>query len=364
MRLTRLAARSFRNLVDFELDTQANFVVFHGANAMGKTNVLEAIYYLATLKPLRGRRPRELIRFGAADATVFGRVESGGISRAHRVDFGPARKLQVDGKSTSVDTWFESVRAIAFRPADGEIVSGEPARRRRWVDRAAFTADPVHLGVVRNYKRALDQKAAALKSEPSDEVLDVLDVQIARYGAQLAARREDLLRTLGPHVRMAYASIVGSEVAVSLQYRSVATGETLEERQSALAMALGNARPQERRRRICVVGPQKDDVVIEIDGQRARTYGSRGQIRSIVLAMKLAEMRAARDRGEVPLFLIDDVSSELDRTRTAHLVQALDALDAQVFVTTTDPRHLEQLPVEATTHVEVRQGTLLGASSP
>lgn len=362
MKLLRLAAQGFRNLEPFELDLgAAGFVVFHGPNAQGKTNALEAVYLLATLKPLRGRRVRELVRWGAEGCSVAATVEAAGVARGYRLDLGSeGRVATLDGKRVSeLGDWFAGVRAIAFTPQDGVIVSGEPAGRRAWLDRAAFTATPAHLEVVRFYKRVLEQKSAALKAPRVDlGLLDALDEQLARAGADLVQRRVALLRELQPHVRALHAAIAGSAEPVELRYRTDARGEGVVERAAALRARIAEARSGELGRRTALVGPQTDDVAVVLGGRSARTFGSRGQVRSLVLALKLAELVAARERGDVPLFLLDDVSSELDRQRTRHLVGVLRELGAQVLVTTTDPEHMDTLPADETLRVAVREGRL------
>lgn len=362
MKLLRLAAQDFRNLEPFELDLgAARFVVFHGPNAQGKTNALEAVYLLATLKPLRGRRVRELVRWGAGGCSVAATVEAGGVARAYRLDLGAeGRVATLDGKRVAeLSDWFAGVRAIAFTPQDGAIVSGEPAGRRAWLDRAAFTATPAHLDVVRFYRRVLEQKSAALKAPRVDlALLDALDEQLARAGSDLVQRRVALLRELQPHVRALHAAIAGGAVPVELRYRTDARGEGVEERAAALRARIAEARPTELVRRMALVGPQTDDVAVVLAGRSARTFGSRGQVRSLVLALKLAELVAARERGDVPLFLLDDVSSELDRQRTRHLVGVLRELGAQVLVTTTDPEHMDTLPAGETLRVAVDGGRL------
>lgn len=366
MRLLRLSGQGFRNLEPFELNLDARFVVFHGRNAQGKTNALEAAYLLATLKPLRGRRTRELVRWGEERFSVLGVVRAAGMERQYRVDVSPAgRTPWLDGKRASdLTEYFSGIRAIAFTPQDGEIVAGEPARRRAWLDRAAFTATPAHLDVVRVYKRCLEQKAAALKApRPDLTLLDALDDQLARAGAELAHRRQALLHELGPHVQALHQEIAGPTARVRLTYRTEASGETVAERAEALRRRLEEVRPNELTRRTTVAGPQADDVVVTLDSYSARTFGSRGQVRSLVLALKLAELVAARERGEVPLFLLDDVSSELDRVRTRRLVGTLAELGAQVLATTTDPEHMDTLPPEDTLRIGVDGGRLAPEAS-
>lgn len=362
MKLLRLAAQDFRNLEPFDLHLGGSrFVVFHGPNAQGKTNALEAVYLLATLKPLRGRRVRELIRWGADGCSVAATVEAAGVVRPYRLDLTPeGRTATLDGKRVSdLGDWFSGIRAIAFTPQDGRIVAGEPAWRRAWLDRAAFTATPAHLEVVRFYKRCLEQKSAALKSlRPDPVLLDTLDDQIARAGADLAQRRVELLRELQPHVRDLHRAIAGADTPVELRYRTDARGEGVADRAQALRQKMAELRSSELQRRMALVGPQTDDVAVVLDGRSARTFGSRGQVRSLVLSLKLAELVAARERGDVPLFLLDDVSSELDRGRTRHLVGVLQELGAQVLVTTTDPEHMDTLPAGETLMVAVEEGRL------
>lgn len=368
MRLERLAATRFRNLADVDFALDAQFVVFHGPNAQGKTNALEALYWLATLKPLRARRNRELIRWGEQEATVAGRVVHEGIARRYRVDVdGRGRRVQVDGSAPSeLADYFSGIRAIAFTPTDGDIVLGGPAGRRQWIDRAAFTQQPAHLGVVRAYQRVLDQKAALLRSGHVDPtLLEALEDRQAAEGARLVTRRVALLRELEPHVQRLFAGIAGHDRPVTLRYRG-AGGQTVDPVacRAALAERIVAARDGERQRKMVLVGPQRDDVVLSIDGAEARTFGSRGQVRSLVLSLKLAELEAARAHGQVPLFLLDDLSSELDRQRTSRLVDSLEALGAQVFITTTDPDQIVALPVERTLRVEVREGVLSPGSGP
>ena len=362
MRLRRLSAEGFRNLASLDIALDAQFVVLHGPNAQGKTNSLEAIHLLATLKPLRGRRLRDLVAWTGAESTVAGVVESGGVARTYRVELGPTgRVAKLDGKRLhDLAEYFAGVRAIAFTPTDGRIVAGEPARRRDWLDRAAFTASPAHLGYARAYRQCLAQKAAALKQpRPDASVLDVLDEQLAQRGAELAERRIAMLMSLLPHVVELHEGIAGGHGAIDLRYATQAVGEDVAQRRAALRQRLVEVRPKELQRRTTLAGPQLDDVHVTLDGQATRKFGSRGQIRSVVLALKLAEMVAARARGDVPLFLIDDASTELDAGRTSRLVGLLSELGGQVFATTTDAGALLQaLPSQDTQEIAVSSGIL------
>jgi len=361
VRLTRLVVDRFRNLEPVDLAVDAPFVVLTGRNAQGKTNALEAVHLLATLKPLRGRRVRDLVRWGEREAALAGWVTHQGLQRHYRVDLGPdGRTARLDGKRPDdLAEYFAGVRAITFTPRDERVVSGSPGRRRDWIDRATFTAQPAHLSRVRTYRRALDQKSALLRRGRADPAyLSVLDDQLAQLGGELAYRRATMLAELTPHVQALYERIAGSDAEVGLRYHSTAGGQTLEERVEALRERLREVHDREVERGTTLAGPQLDDVKVRLDDHAARTFGSRGQVRSLVLALKLAELVAARVRGEVPLFLVDDVSSELDRHRTARLVELLAELQAQVFVTTTAPEHLATLPVADTIYLAVDAGRI------
>lgn len=363
MRVTRLASRDLRNLAGDELDTDARFVVISGPNGQGKTNLIEAVWWLATLRPLRGHRSRDLIRWDADACAVSGSVAGRHGTQRLRVDLGARRSLAIDGESTSdLDAWFGVLRAIAFTPQDGAIVTDEPARRREWVDRAAFTAAPSHLGVVRSWQRVLAHKAALLRRDPVDiAVLDVLDDQLARASAEVALRRERLVDELRPHVDAMHRHLTGGVGALEVRVTTAHPGTDVAARTRAYRDDLRRHRADELRRRTCLVGPHRDDLQLLLDGQPLRTFGSRGQVRTMVLALKLAELLAAHDRGDRPVFLLDDLSSELDQRRTHRLVEVLDGLDAQVWVTTTEPTHLGVLPTPEVRRVEVADGRAVPA---
>ncbi len=359
MRVVRLAATHFRNLGPLELSCDARFVVVCGPNAQGKTNLLEAVWTLATLRPLRGHSVRDLVAFGQSEAALACTVKGSGATRGLGVELAaPRRKALLDGEPVrELGDYFAWVRAIAFQPADAAIITEGPAERRVWLDRAAFTARPAHLDRVRTVQRLLDQKGAALRSDrPEAAVLDVLDTHLAAAGAQLVAARAAVLSELSPHVGVQHAAIAGGGATLGLRYRTDAEGNTVDERVQALAARLAEARASEVQQRRCLVGPQRDEVRFTLDGHPARTFGSRGQVRSLVLAMKLAELVAARSRGDRPLFLLDDLSSELDRGRTERLVEQLLALETQVWVSTTDPGPLDVLPTGEVLRVRMDAG--------
>ena len=360
MRCVRLAAQGFRNLQAFELSCDAQFVVFCGDNAQGKTNSLEALYWAATLKPLRGRKSSELVQWGAERASVVIDVQHEGLTRRHRVDYAAGtRAIRVDGKTPlELSDYFAGVRAIAFAPSDASIIDGEPSRRRDWVDRATFTRQPAYLDLVRAYLRALGHKAAALKGGADMALLDVYDEQLSSLGARVVERRTALLDALDPHIKEVHRIISGRRETLGLRMRTRGEGVDRAARTEALREAMSHSRELDLRRGFTLVGPHTDELVVTLDGKAVRTFGSRGQVRSLVLSLKLAELLAAQQAGVTPIFLLDDVSSELDRSRTGRLIGVLAELGAQVLVSTTSPGHIEGLPEHDTLVVSVEAGNL------
>ena len=363
MRLTSLALRDWRNTTSARLDTDARFVVLHGDNGQGKTNLLEAVYVLATLRSFRESRPRRWVRHGCDAAEI--RATSVGPAGTRALTWrwaGGRRELEMDGaRPSALVEWFAAVRAVLFSPEDAGIVRGEPELRRRFLDRAEFTARPDYLDLARAYRRVVQQKAALLRGSPRRAELDPWNARLADLGARVALRRRRIVAELEPAFVAMHQSIAGPRAAgaVRLEVRGVGAGsvdEPHDQVRARLAEAVVGAMDDELRRQRVLVGPHRDDLGIFLDGRSARTFASQGQARTLVLSLKLAELDAARERGDAPMFLLDDLTSELDAGRMGRLVAVLEALESQVWVTTTDPRHLGPLPEGAAVHHEVDAG--------
>lgn len=359
MRLTRLQVTSWRNLASAELTAEARFVVLHGDNAQGKTNLLEAVYVLATLRSFREHRPQRLILHDQPAARIEAEVR--GASGLRRLSWehsrADGRSLKLDGSpATALRDWFAPIRAILFCPEHISIVRGGPDERRGFIDRARFTARPAYLDLVRNYRRALKQKGALLRGPrpPKDVELDVWDQRLAALGVRMANQRLEIVDQLREPFQEMMRQIAGKE-EVDLQMRGLGIPGVTE---GSLRERLNRARAQERRRRMILAGPHRDDVAILLNGHPARQFASQGQARSIVLALKLAELEAARRRGEAPMFLLDDLTSELDARRRARLVELLAGMESQIWITTTDPAYLGPLPADLSCRWRVDSGAV------
>ena len=355
--------RDWRNIQGLSVDCNGQFVVFHGDNGAGKTNVLEAVYMLATLRSFRDAAKNNLVRHGCSASLI----EAGLSSRYGRKRIcwsysSRGRELRMDNiPVSSISQWFVPIRAILFCPDHVSIVRGGPDARRSFLDRARFTANPAYLEVFRKYRHVLEQKKSLLRGrgggDPSDPLLlGVWNRQLVDHGVKISLQRQRMLDELqGPFAE--YHSLLTGGESVRLSLKGL-SGQDPEKVREVFESELERLSAEELRQGRCLVGPHRDDVSIEIDGHPARRFASQGQARSIVIALKMAELEAARLRGDAPLFLLDDLSSELDRERTHRLVGMLSERSNQIWITTTNLSLLGTLPSSSTRKFQLAEGNV------
>lgn len=364
MRLLSVEVRDFRNIEAAELSPGEHATVVVGPNGQGKTNLLEALYLLATLRPLRTNRYAELIRFGSGSARVSGRFALGGAERTIAVALdGKTREAFVDGKPVrSLAEYFGGVSVVAFTPDDLAVLKGGPDGRRRLLDRAVFNRFPGHLESSRDYQRALKQRNRLLKEGAPFDLLDAFNETLARAGARVVARRRALVSELAPRAAESFAAIARGDGALSVAYSPDGIPEEALADEAAtfqgLLDLLRRRTASDVERGFTSAGPHADDLDLELAGRAAKNFASQGQQRAIVLALKIAEIENLRATvGVPPLLLLDDVSSELDPTRNAFLMEYLRACGLQVFLTTTDERLVRQAAGDDARCFTVARGT-------
>jgi len=344
--LLEVKARDFRNLVEQSVTLARHTTVLFGANGQGKTNFLEACYLLCSLRPLRARKLAELVRIGSErSALVAGKFDLPSGVREVEVEIGrEGRSARVDGKPVrDPDELFGGLATVAFTPDDLAVVKGGPEGRRRLLDRAVQNRHPAHLADARDYQRALRSRNEILRQGADPALLASFDEPLARLGARLRTRREEILEEIQPGAQSAFAEIARGEPPLLATYLAAGRdsddlagggGASLETR---LLEALRRRLPRDRERGYTSVGPHADDLGLSLGERAARLYASQGQSRAVVLALKIGEIEnLRRAQGRPPLLLLDDVSSELDPERNAWLMQYLAALEGQVVLTTTD----------------------------
>jgi DNA replication and repair protein RecF len=341
VRLLRLVARDFRNLEHIDIEPGPRFTVIEGDNGQGKTALLEAVYVLAALKSFRAQRTEELIRHGSELATLHATVEHAGLHRTVDIELGAKRRrVRVDGKlARSLSESLGQLTVVLFAPEDLAITKSGPHHRRRFLDRAVFNRFPQSLEVMKRYETALKHRNSLLKDGAADALLDVFDAQLATAGVEVLQWRARTLADIVPAFEMAFAEVTAGDHQARLSY--VATTPDDEE---DLLRHYAARRREDRRRGSTSSGPHVDDLLFHFDARDARVVASQGQHRALVLALKVAEIRALNSAlGHSPILLLDDVSSELDARRNADLMRYLGgpAFDGQVLLSTTDRRHIQ-----------------------
>jgi DNA replication and repair protein RecF len=367
VRLRSLALQDFRNLAGVALEPSPRLTVLLGQNGQGKTNLLEAVYLLCTLRPLRASRLTELVRFGQPRATVAARVDGPGGERTLAVEVVPGgRTASLDGKAIDrLDSYLDGLAAVCFSPDDLLLVKGGPDGRRRFLDRAAFNRWPAVLGEAREYVRALRERNAAIRDRRTyqPEVEEAFRAPLIRAAARLLRRRRDVAVELEPRLAAAFAEISGAGAPLAeLAYRP-SGGVDLAGDEPAIAAryaeVLAERLPRDLERGYTTAGPHMDDLLLAIGGRAAKVYGSQGQQRAYVLALRIAEVENLRAvLARPPLLLLDDVSSELDPAKNGFLLAYVASLPAQAFLTSTDRRLIEPAAGPETAFFQVSGGEL------
>ncbi len=352
MYLAWLEARDFRSYESVEFTPGHGVNVLVGDNGSGKTSVLEAIGYLASLRSFRRAPDAALIRSGAPSAVVRGEFTRGTSSVRVEIELPVEgrRRVLVNGKRVSGRAELaEAVSLVAFLPDDLDIVKRGPAYRREYVDDLAAQVWPSAAADQQEYERALRQRNALLRKEGrhADVVtLDVWDERIAVLGAAVIHRRLALLEVLAPRLEALYRELSDRPDTIGWSYLGGGIGtigtpepESLRER---LAEALAAARSSDLERRTTTVGPHRDEVVFNLGERDLRTRASQGEQRSVALGLRVAAYDLlSSERRVAPVLLLDDVFSELDATRSNRLVERLPG--GQVFVTTA---RREEVPLD------------------
>lgn len=333
-RLARLEVRDFRNLARVELSPPPEGLVIIGENGQGKTNLLEAIYYLQILRSARGARDQDLIRFGADAFHLAATVDTNacheigvGFERA-----GKRKRVRIDGDIPErLSDALGALPSVLFSPADVELIAGAPAARRRYLDILLALTARGYLGALQRYRAALSRRNAALRESArsgrtSSASVAVWEPTLAEHGAVLIRERRAWVDAIEARFEQLCHEI-GETSRVRLRYAG--TIDATSDIAAELAGALEEKRPFDLRRGLTHSGPHRDDLVITITGpdgaaRELRTFGSAGQQRSAAIALRMLEASTFTERtGRSPLFLLDDPFAELDVRRSSRVLDLL-----------------------------------------
>ncbi|HEY0937934.1 MAG TPA: DNA replication/repair protein RecF, partial [Trebonia sp.] len=394
MHLTRLALIDFRSYPDVDVTLEAGVTIFSGPNGEGKTNLVEAVGYAATLASHRAAQDAPLIRRSADQAIIRAAVSTGEGDALVEIELNAGRPNRVRLNRTPLPRPREVLgvlRTVLFAPEDLALVKGDPGERRRFLDDLLVAMAPRYAAVRADYDRVLKQRTALLKSagpkggpkgnrqsrEAVTATLDVWDAHLARAGAELLVAREHLVTALRPQVENAYQAVAGDgRGPAAIEYKrsfgapaapetgpagaAASHGERVRATELALREALLEVRTSELDRGVCLAGPHRDELDLMIRDLPARGYASHGESWSMALALRLASFDLLRTGREDPVLILDDVFAELDAGRRERLA-ALVAPAEQVLVTAAVPEDIPSLLTGA--HYRVAAGTLVNLAT-
>ena len=362
-----LHVRSFRNLASVDIELGARFNVIAGDNGQGKTNLLEAVYVLATSKSFRTSRLADLVERDAPIASVRGGVREGDDSRVQTLGVrGGLRSVRIDERRPrTLAEYAVLTPTVVFHPGGLALASGPGAERRKLLDRIALYQSPMSLADAESYGKALRGRQRALELRGADaRDLEGWEELVVKHGAALRTARESAAEVLAPLAEAAFARIGAPSSVLAVRYTPSAPADA-----AAYLDALRTSRARDRARGAASVGPHRDELALSLSGEPVRTMASQGQQRAVVLALDLAEIGViAAARGVLPVLLLDDVSSELDRTRMMALLATLQSGEGQVLLTTTRPELFDFAQLEGASaapdvrHFRVERGVVTRAS--
>jgi DNA replication and repair protein RecF len=332
--------RGLRNLASVDVELGRGLNVVWGDNGQGKTNLLEAVYLLATSRSFRTARLQELVAHGGDTASVRASIREDGDLREQSVGIGPgARVVRIDGKRPpTLAAYAVRTPTVVFHPGIVALSAGPGGERRKLLDRVALYASPTSLADAEAYGKAIRARQRVLEQRGDRAAdLDGWEVLAARHGTALSDSREAAAGPLSGAAEAAFARIGSPGLALRASYqRSAAAGA------DAFQAELAERRTRDRVRGAATMGPHRDDLLLELGGMAVRGVASQGQHRATVLSLVLAEIAViARIRSVQPVLLLDDVSSELDRERSRALFVALSEEVGQVLLTTTRPELID-----------------------
>jgi DNA replication and repair protein RecF len=341
--LQRLALANFRNYSELHLEPGEGLNVFVGANAQGKSNLLEGIAMLGTGKSFRTSREGDTVRKGCEREIVRGNAtRSAGavdlVCTIERSSRGTHKTYTVNGGNVRYASYLGRMRVVTFVPADLSLASGTPGGRRAFLNIALSQSEPQYYYELARYRKALQQKNALLRGtvESDEELLATYDRTLVEAGTQIVLARVRLVAELAQNASRAHARFASNE-ELAVGYDPDVPFETSspDAVATALEARLRQCAEAERLRKSAIAGPHRDDMSLMLDGISLAAYGSQGQQRTAVLALKIAEYAVMRERSrEAPLLLLDDVLSELDEDRAAGFVEELGEYE-QAFITAT-----------------------------
>jgi len=363
MYLSSLRLVDFRNFKELEVSFSAGINILYGDNAQGKTNLLESIFLLSNLRSERAVREQQLIMHKKPLAYLKGVFITGAGPVEREIIFYTDRKKIVKEGGDQKSRWSEmceDVSAVFFSPDDLRLVKGEPSFRRKFLDYMIYQVKPGYIKYLQVYYRVMSQRNTLLKSVKKDRSLsnsiDPWDLQLCDVGSRILNERLGFIETNGPVINGIFNGFTGGRPGLSINYAGSVSFESRGSIKQDFLKALKNTREKDVARAFTGSGPHRDDILFLLDGHDARFFGSQGQQRLLVLCLKMAQADIlAKEKGEAPIMLLDDVMSELDLAKRKLIIENH---GSQVFITSTDLEFIPDDILSKSSMYQVKAGNL------
>ena len=363
MKLKRLVLKNFRNYKSFEYDFKNNKTLIIGKNAQGKTNILEAIYYLCALDSSRIRKDSELITFGEDLTKITGYTSKNDMELELDITINPPKNkvLKVNGvKKNKSKDFLQILSGVSFSTNDLLLLRGEPSDRRKWLDLAIYQVYPLYFEKLSKFNKIRLQKANFLSEYKINEnMLDVFNQQLAASCANVIFLRKKYLYELEKSAKLKH-SVMAQNEELSIKYRTI-TEDNLSvlDLNNLIYQKLNEVKEEEIKKGQCLIGAHRDDIDFFINNIDSKKFASQGQQRTIVLALKLAELQIIKEKlGQTPILLLDDVLAELDNIRQNYLLSAIED-DIQMIITSVDTLSFDKEFLQNVDILKIKDGKII-----
>ncbi len=336
MHLSHLSLKNFRSYSELDLPLTPGITIFLGRNGEGKTNIVESILYMAFLSSHRTSGDLPLVKLGESAAYTRAKIQHPDRELLVELEINAekANRARINQNPIrSQKELFGLLQCIYFSPEDMDLVRGDPSERRRFIDQILTLRSPRMAGVISDYERSVRQRNALLKTRASLTSLEPWDQQVAKFGAEIIAARLSLLTEFNPYFSKIYANI-SAEKPAHITYKASIDNPSVnsQENYSALINTMAERRNQELDRGLTLVGPHRDDLILNLGEHLVKGYASHGESWSIALSLKLAAYELLITEGTKPILILDDVFSELDEERRTQLISLAQSAE-QTFIT-------------------------------
>lgn len=342
MLVKSIRLKNFRNYKEALFKDFEKINVFIGKNAQGKTNFIEALFFLIRAKSFKNAKDTELISFNEDFCEVEGIISLKNVENSFKIQISryDGKKYFLNDKEVILKNYKKAISPVVFKPDDLYIVKNSPQDRRKYIDDILISIDSIYAYNLSSYKKILFERNKILKDYNKNlKLLDIYDIQLAKYGSKILIDRLKFLKNLEEFSKKYYKDLSKDDFKI-LYLSTIPPKKSLEDTVDMYIKILKTVRNRDLDLKITTIGPHRDDIDFKINDRSVKTYGSQGEIRSVVLSLKLGELKLLTLKNNInPILLLDDVFSELDSERRNYLFNSIK--DIQTFITSTSAENLK-----------------------